>query len=390
MGSELSSRPTSRASRARRKRDSPKRLVGRPKLQSQDSRPCSTRLSEATEDSLPCSTRRSEFSEPDPQALFEELTGELSSLAEAPEVDTRESWLPNVPLEAHAHPEVSLEEALEEQHQMPGRSNTKEELRHAREELDREREALRREKEAFEAQLAMDVEITQEHVSRIPTDDLQEVLEEAEHMMEAETVQEHVSSTQPEALWVPHISAESEGLVYYHNVRTDEVTWEMPAPEALQVTEWVMHMSPEGKPYFFNEITLETSWELVPGGIVVGDETSDNPAEFAKASDSTWAPNAESTLSRNPVLEAPTGNPLWEAPTGNPLWEAPPPIQPRRAEAPPRIDQGAIVRTKRMDAGFEKWAMSLCMEIAPRGGEAGGPPPANKASLGAPMMPPPG
>jgi len=397
------------------------RLVGRPKLQ--DSRPCSTRLSEATEDSLPCSTRLSEVSEADPQSLFEELTGDLSSLAEAPEappevsleealmeqhqmpgrsntkdelqrareeLDQELDWeLSSLAEAPEAPPEVSLEEALEVQHQMPGRSNTKEELQRAREELDRERVALRQEKEALEAQRTMEAESVREHVSPTQPDDLEELLE-AEYMTEAETVQEHVLRTQPEAPWVPHISAESEGLVYYHNVKTGEVTWDKPAPEALQVTEWVMHTSPEGKPYFYNEKTLETSWELVPGGIVKADKTSANAAEFAKASEYTMASDAESTPARNRA---------WEAPS--PLWEAPAPILPRLADPAPRIDQGAVVRTRRMDAGFEKWAMSLCVEMAPRGGEAqtlqtagasivGGPPPARKAPSAAPMMSPPG
>eukprot|EP00930_Biecheleria_cincta_P064659 TRINITY_DN5028_c0_g1_i1.p1 TRINITY_DN5028_c0_g1~~TRINITY_DN5028_c0_g1_i1.p1 ORF type:complete len:491 (-),score=112.40 TRINITY_DN5028_c0_g1_i1:67-1539(-) len=380
IGSEMSSRPNSHSSRARRKRDTPKRLVGRPKQQSQDSRACSTRLSDATEDSLPCSTRRSEEDELDSQAFAEELTEEVNNLADVPE----------------ALPEVGLEETFDEQHLME--AETVKESLATQQTMDAETvqehvvptqpDVLQEAKEALETQQTMDAETVQEHVVPTQPDVLQEAKEvlDAEHTMKAETVQKHASPTQPEALWVPHISAESEGLVYYHNVSTDEVSWNKPAPEALQVTEWVLHTSPEGKPYYFNDKTTETSWELVPGGVVVpsqasvaaeAEETSKKAAEFAKAeelktaSESAKSPGTESKLFRPPLLEAP------------------PPMVPRRGEPPPRIDQGNLVRTKRMDAGFEKWAMSLCMEMAPRGSEAGGPPPARKASSAAPMMPPP-
>lgn len=191
---------------------------------------------------------------------------------------------------------------------------------------------------------------------------------ESQHMMGLETVKE--------ALWVPHISPQFQGMVFYHNVRTNEVSWERQALQDLQVTEWVLHTSAEGRSFYFNEKTLETSWELVPGGVVVpgAKAAAESTAKQVEVSNS-----AESTAK---VASASAGNRLFRPP---PL--ATPESLRQRQETPPRIDQGSPVHTKRMNPGFEKWAMSLCMEMSPSRPELGSHPPAKKGSASS-MMPP--
>lgn len=285
-------------------------------------------------DSRPCSTRRSEETDSIPCSTRRSEGSEPEALPVAEEI-TEEITCSGLSKSLEAPPEVVFEEALESQHEM---------------------EAL-------------------------PEVASEEALE-SQHVMEVESVKE--------PLWVPHISAESEGMIFYHNVSTNEVTWDRPAPEDLQLTEWVLHTSAEGRQFYFNEKTKETSWELVPGGVVVPGRASlavgGAGAAAEKSVKKTDLATAENSVKETEVVATTSTESRLFRP---PLLDAPPDLPQRHQEPPPRIDQGSPVRTKRMDAGFEKWAMSLCMDIAPNRPEVGGPPPAKKG-FAAPMLPPPG
>eukprot|EP00931_Biecheleriopsis_adriatica_P057835 TRINITY_DN34335_c0_g1_i1.p1 TRINITY_DN34335_c0_g1~~TRINITY_DN34335_c0_g1_i1.p1 ORF type:complete len:267 (-),score=42.43 TRINITY_DN34335_c0_g1_i1:235-1035(-) len=83
----------------------------------------------------------------------------------------------------------------------------------------------------------------------------------------AEEGQDSQHSQSPLLLWVPHVSR--EGLLYFYNESTQESVWELKEHDAIVPTYWSEHWQ-DGKVFYCNRSNGETSWRLVPGGVVVG------------------------------------------------------------------------------------------------------------------------
>ena len=62
--------------------------------------------------------------------------------------------------------------------------------------------------------------------------------------------------------WREHLS--QDGRKFYYNLITKESTWEKPdilkSPEELQC-EWTEYFNKEGKPYYYNSKTKKSQWD---------------------------------------------------------------------------------------------------------------------------------
>ncbi|KAL3308111.1 hypothetical protein Ciccas_013361, partial [Cichlidogyrus casuarinus] len=63
-------------------------------------------------------------------------------------------------------------------------------------------------------------------------------------------------------VWTEHAAA--DGKKYYHNRLTNETTWNRPpelAPPTMVSCPWKQYFSPDGKPYYYNTMTKQSVWE---------------------------------------------------------------------------------------------------------------------------------
>lgn len=107
---------------------------------------------------------------------------------------------------------------------------------------------------------------------------------------------------------------DDQGRIYYYNRETQETSWEN--PEALTSLKWKTYTTDDGKEYYYNEETGETTWdkpeELQATDVVTSKEGEEKPTEDVSevsvgvsTAIVTMARSAEEqTLEKLPVVES--------------------------------------------------------------------------------------
>ncbi|XP_072839249.2 pre-mRNA-processing factor 40 homolog A isoform X1 [Pogona vitticeps] len=134
------------------------------------------------------------------------------------------------------------------------------------------------------------------------------------------------------SMWSEHKSP--DGRTYYYNTETKQSTWEKPddlktpAEQMLSKCPWKEYKSDSGKPYYYNSQTKESRWakpkELEDlEAMIKAEENSGKPEESVPASSAAIAPgvtNAAATVPETPaaVPSAPAVPPVVSAPEAEP------------------------------------------------------------------------
>ena len=89
--------------------------------------------------------------------------------------------------------------------------------------------------------------------------------------------------------WTEHF-AESEGRPYWHNARTGETTWAAPPARDAAADAWTEHYAEsEGRPYWHNTRTGETTWAAPASPAPASAAPPIFPAEAPAAADDAFA-----------------------------------------------------------------------------------------------------
>ncbi|KAJ8764740.1 hypothetical protein K2173_009128 [Erythroxylum novogranatense] len=135
------------------------------------------------------------------------------------------------------------------------------------------------------------------------------------------------AAEEPPTDWIEHISA--NGRRYYYNKRTKQSTWEKPyelmttIERADASTDWKEYTSPDGRKYYYNRVTKSSKWEI-PEELKVAREQIEKATTLELESENLGSPPSASvppSLDKTPS-RADTSTVVHEMPS-SPVFIAP-------------------------------------------------------------------
>ena len=159
---------------------------------------------------------------------------------------------------------------------------------------------------------------------------------------------------------------DDEGRLYYHNSETGESSWEPPEegfhpPPPPSNASWVAYQDDEGRTYYFNTETEETQWEK-PEGFVEEEAAPEGGGEAMDAAPETAPEDPIVTESKPPQDEDVVMEDEVEQPTVEPEDEPPEPEEPPVDPAVLRLAQ-AKEALGRPDSVLEPNCMTHVTEV---------------------------
>ncbi|BDA46960.1 Transcription elongation regulator 1 [Coccomyxa sp. Obi] len=202
------------------------------------------------------------------------------------------------------------------------------------------------------------------------------------HSSGAESESEALRQKEASA-WIAHKAG--DGQVYYYNTLTNESTWEKPegykgdaskasaqpkplATQLIKGTDWSEVVCEDGKKYFYNTTTLETSWTVPPEVEAVRGRQPQVPASAPSISPAaaTHLARVQAQLGASAIdgdedmtfTADDIAPPTSEAQPALPEEEPPPPLPPKKSAAEAAQDFRELLAEKGVTP-FSRWEREL-------------------------------